>query len=114
MKDINEKVYFYTKIDEGDCKGNSDICYGFNYNPDENIINVQLEEDNIKLNIIGNLNEHNNTISFNTDHNSKVTLTYLDVELYNNLKGYMLNYNLADLKTDDEVQQYLKQKRFFS
>lgn len=114
MKNINEKVYFYTKLDEINGKGNNDICYGFNYNEDENIIKLHLDGDEIEFNIIGDIREQNQNISFNTDHNSKITLTYLDVELYNNLKGYMLNYNLADLKTDEEVQQYLKQKRFMS
>ncbi|WP_055071218.1 hypothetical protein [Clostridium massiliamazoniense] len=114
MKNINEKVYFYTKLDEINGKGNNDICYGFNYNEDENIIKLHLDGDEIEFNIIGDIREYNQNISFNTDHNSKITLTYLDVELYNNLKGYMLNYNLADLKTDEEVQQYLKQKRFMS
>lgn len=114
MKSIDEKVYFYTKLDESNGKGNSDICYGFDYVENENIIKLHLDQDEIEFNVKGNLKEHNKTISFNTDHNSKITLTYLDIELYNNLKGYMLSYNLADLKTDDDVQKYLKQKRFFS
>lgn len=114
MKGINEKVYFYTKLDEINGKGNNDICYGFDYDENENIIKLHLDEDEIEFNVLGKLDESNRAISFKTDHNNKITLTYLDIELYNNLKGYMLNYNLADLKTDDEVQEYLKQKRFMS
>lgn len=114
MENINKKVYFYTKLDEINGKGNNDICYGFDYNKNENIIKLYLDDDEIEFNVVGDIKEHNQTISFNTDHNSRITLTYLDIELYNNLKGYMLNYNLADLKTDEEVQVYLKQKRFIS
>ena len=110
MESKKENIYFYTMINEEKGIKSSDICYGVDYDSESNLFKTILEHEDLVFAIDGEIEHDETSIAFNTIDNKAVKLRYINLPLYDSLKGYLINYNSPNLSTDKEVQDYFKSK----
>lgn len=111
MNSKKEHIYFYTMTHENKGVKSSDICYGVDYDSDRNIFKTIFDDEEIIFDIDGEIKHDEKTISFKTVDEKKVKLRYLNLPLYDSLKGYLLNYNYPCFNSDREVQDYFKKRK---
>lgn len=111
MENKKENIYFYTMTHEKTGIKSIDICYGVDYDKKSNTFKTILEDEELFFDIEGEVIHTDSSISFNTIDEKVVKLRYINLPLYDSLKGYLLNYNSPSLNSDREVQEYLKKRR---
>ena len=111
MESKKENIYFYTMTQAEKGIKSSDICYGIDYDRKSNSFKTILEDEDIVFAIEGEIEHTENSISFNTIDEKVVQLRYINLPLYDSLKGYLINYNSPNLNSDKEVQDYFKSKK---
>ncbi|WP_297517421.1 hypothetical protein [uncultured Clostridium sp.] len=113
MEGKKENIYFYTMINDKKGIKSSDICYGIDYDKNTNSFKTILEDEELIFAIEGDIKHTQGSISFNTMDEKVVKLRYINLPLYDSLKGYLINYNSPNLSSDKEVQDYFKSKKNF-
>ncbi|MGL4760303.1 MAG: hypothetical protein ACRC6T_03015 [Sarcina sp.] len=111
MESKKENIYFYTMTNDEKGIKSSDICYGIDYDRGSNSFKTILEDEDIIFAIEGEVEHTEHSISFNTIDEKVVKLRYINLPLYDSLKGYLINYNSPNLNSDKEVQDYFKSKK---
>ncbi|MGL4453347.1 MAG: hypothetical protein ACRCTZ_19465 [Sarcina sp.] len=111
MESKKENIYFYTMTNEEKGIKSSDICYGIDYDRDSHSFKTILENEDLIFAIDGEIEHSDTSISFNTIDEKVVKLRYINLPLYDSLKGYLINYNSPNLNSDREVQEYFKSKK---
>ncbi len=113
MLNKKDNIYFYTMIHKEKGIKSSDICYEFDYDESKNLFKTVLDGEEVSFKIDGEIIKEEDTISFNTLDSKIVKLKYLNLPLYESLKGYLISYNSPTLRSDREVQEYFKSQRNF-
>ncbi|WP_297436372.1 hypothetical protein [uncultured Clostridium sp.] len=111
MESKKENIYFYTMVQDKKGIKSSDICYGIDYNKNDNLFKTIFDDEEIFFEVSGDVSHDERSISFNTADEKVVRLRYLNLPLYDSLKGYLINYNSPNLNSDREVQEYFKSKK---
>lgn len=111
MENKKDNIYFYTMINENQGVKSSDICYGIDYDSEKNEFKTLFDYDELTFNIHGDIKHDEKSITFKTTDEKKVKLRYLNLPLYDSLKGYLLNYNYPIFNSDREVQEFFKKKK---
>lgn len=111
MESKKEHIYFYTMTHDEKGIKSSDICYGLDYDKDNNVIKTIFDDEELLFDINGEVKYDENSIAFSTVDEKIVKLRYLNLPLYDSLKGYLINYNSPCFKSDREVQEYFKNKK---
>lgn len=111
MESKKEHIYFYTMTQEEKGIKSSDICYGVDYDQHKNIFKTIFDDEEVFFDVLGEVAHDDRSISFNTPDEKVIRLRYLNLPLYDSLKGYLINYNAPCLNSDREVQDYFKSKK---